>query len=166
MATISFLQVTGFPSFKIILGNFRSAKASFSLCRGVEGGLLIADDASGGATCLGEPASAFDGFEFGTDAESGLTRFDGVCVGLSLAVDLLRKLLELTETGTVVRGAEAIAWAAAPSKDANILRVRSSQPSTEPCDGSEIRPPRRFFVADSSYKFRTRSSLLGQIEGR
>ena len=126
-------EVTGCPSFKITLGNFRSGKASLSLWRGLDGGLLIADDASGGAVCLGGPGSAFSGFDFGTEAGTGLMRFGGVRVGLlSLAVDLLRKLLELTEPGTVARGAEAIAWAEAFSNDANILRVRSSQPSTEP----------------------------------
>ena len=74
---------------------------------------------------------------------------DGVVL-LALVFDLSRRVLELTGIGTATRGTEAVAWEAAASEDANVLRVRSSHPSTEPWDVSESRPPRRFFVADSS----------------
>ena len=73
-------------------------------------------------------------FELVVDAETGIAR-GGDDVGLVLLAfifDLSRRVLELTGTGTAVRGAEAVAWEAATSKDANILRVRSSHPSVVP----------------------------------
>jgi len=76
-------------------------------------------------------------FSFVLEAETGLTRLAGGgddvgLVLLAFVFDLSRRVLELTETGTATRGAEAIAWEAVASKDAKILRVRSSHPSVVP----------------------------------
>jgi len=96
--------------------------------RGLDAGLLIADDA---LSCMSGPDSAFagGGFDFVSEAD-GLTRLAGGDDGVLF--DLSRSVLELTETGTVTRGAEAVAWAAAASNEANILRVCSSHFSSEP----------------------------------
>lgn len=61
-----------------------------------------------------------------------------------------RKVRELTGTGTVARGADEVDCEAEESRELNISKVRSSHGSTDPGAWSEGRPPRRFFVADSS----------------
>lgn len=61
-----------------------------------------------------------------------------------------RKVRELTGTGTVARGADEVDCEAEESRELNISKVRSSHGSTDPGAWSEARPPRRFFVADSS----------------
>lgn len=62
-----------------------------------------------------------------------------------------RKVRELTGTGTVARGADDVDCEAEESRGLNISNVRWSHDSTDPEAWSDGRPPRRFFVADSSY---------------
>jgi len=82
----------------------------------------------------------------------GLLQLGGVGAAGSatFGFDFSRRVIELGGIGTVYRGVEAVAWVAASSKGDRIVRVRSNHGSTWVCPGRDVRPPRRFFVADSS----------------
>jgi len=148
----------GFPSFKMTLGIFLVTGASSSVELGLVKGLLPVDPGSSLPSLPSnfEPCETFVDILSLTDTDDeGLTReFEGEEPGVVLvlfeALVRSRKVRELGGMGTMARGADDIDCEAEASNGVNIANVRSSHGSTDPWAGSEARPPRRFFVADSS----------------
>ena len=128
----------------MILGSFFSVTASLSVKFGLGGEGLREEDTAPVVVCSSRINFGF-GFSVDTALCMGLLRIGGGAAGSGFAFS--RRAIELGGMGTVYRGAEAVAWVAALSKGDRIARVRSNHGSIGPCEG---RPPRRFFVEDSS----------------
>jgi len=128
------------------LGSFFSVSASLSV---KFSGALGVKDSFAPVVALSSWINFNFGFSFDPALEIGLLRLGGVGAAGS-GFDFSRRAIELGGAGTVYRGAEAVAWVAALSKGDRIARVRSNHGSMGPCPCRDGRPPRRFFVADSS----------------